>query len=84
MDIQLQPQERLDELHHHGYSIIQNPNLFCFGMDAVLLSGFAWVKPREQALDLCCGNGIIPILLEAKTMGEHFTGLEIQIGRAHV
>ena len=78
MDIQLQPQERLDELHRNGYSIIQNPNLFCFGMDAVLLSGFAWVKPREQALDLCCGNGIIPILLEAKTMGEHFTGLEIQ------
>lgn len=78
MDIQLQPQERLDELYRNGYFIIQNPNLFCFGMDAVLLSGFAWVKPGERAIDLCCGNGIIPILLEAKTPGEHFTGLEIQ------
>jgi tRNA1Val (adenine37-N6)-methyltransferase len=47
-------------------------------MDAVLLSGFAAVKPGERAIDLGCGNGIIPILLEAKTQGEHFTGLEIQ------
>lgn len=74
----LLPGERLDELHRNGYYIIQNPDLFCFGMDAVLLSGFAAVKPGEQALDLGTGNGIIPILLEAKTEGEHFTGLEIQ------
>lgn len=78
MDIQLLPDERLDELHRNGYFIIQNPSRFCFGMDAVLLSGFAWVKPGERAIDLGCGNGIIPILLEAKTPGEHFTGLEIQ------
>ena len=74
----LLPGERLDELHRNGYYIIQNPDLFCFGMDAVLLSGFAAVKPGERALDLGTGNGIIPILLEAKTEGEHFTGLEIQ------
>lgn len=47
-------------------------------MDAVLLSGFAVVKPGEKALDLGTGTGIIPILLEAKTEGRHFTGLEIQ------
>ena len=70
--------ERLDELHRNGYWIIQDPGRFCFGMDAVLLSGFAKVKPGERALDLGTGTGIIPILLEAKTQGEHFTGLEIQ------
>lgn len=47
-------------------------------MDAVLLSGFAKVKPGESVLDLGTGTGIIPILLEAKTEGKHFTGLEIQ------
>ena len=78
MSVTLLPEERLDELHRNGYSIIQNPNRFCFGMDAVLLSGFASVKPGERAIDLGTGNGIIPILLEAKTKGEHFTGLEIQ------
>ncbi len=46
-------------------------------MDAVLLSGFSDVRPGEKALDLGTGTGIIPIL-EAKTKGEHFTGLEIQ------
>ena len=32
----------------------------------------------EKVLDLGTGTGIIPILMEAKTEGEHFTGLEIQ------
>lgn len=74
----LKSHERLDELHRNGYFIIQDPGRFCFGMDAVLLSGFAHVKKNERVLDLGTGTGIIPILLEAKTEGEHFTGLEIQ------
>lgn len=78
MSVELLENERLDELHRNGYFIIQNPQTFCFGMDAVLLSGFARVKPGERVLDLGTGTGIIPILLEAKTQGEHFTGLEIQ------
>lgn len=78
MTINLKEHERIDELHRNGYRIIQKENGFCFGMDAVLLSGFANVKPGEKVLDLGTGTGIIPILLEARTEGEHFTGLEIQ------
>ena len=48
------------------------------GMDAVLLSAFARVKKNEKALDLGTGTGILPILLEAKYPGLHYTGLEIQ------
>jgi ribosomal protein L11 methyltransferase (prmA) len=70
--------ERLDDLHRNNYKIIQNPNGFCFGQDAVILSGFAKVKKGEVALDLCTGTGIIPILLEAKTNGKHFSAIEIQ------
>ncbi len=70
--------ERLDELHRNGYYIIQNPERFCFGMDAVLLSGFAKAKKGERVLDLGTGTGIIPILMEAKTESEDFTALEIQ------
>ena len=78
MIIELKDEERLDDLQRNGYQIIQKKDGFCFGMDAVLLSGFAAVKPGEKAIDLETGTGIIPILLKAKYEGEHYTGLEIQ------
>ena len=62
----------------NGYYIIQDPARFCFGMDAVLLSGFARARRGERVLDLGTGTGIIPILMEAKTEAEDFTALEIQ------
>lgn len=77
-DAILKAGERLDDLERCGLKIIQNPEKFCFGMDAVLLSGFAVVKECEIAIDLGTGTGILPILLSAKTRGQHFTGLEIQ------
>ena len=70
--------ERLDDLQIKGYEIIQSPGRFCFGMDAVLHSSYANVKTTERALDLGTGTGILPILLEAKNEGLHYTGLEIQ------
>ena len=78
MEAELREGERLDELQRNGYQIIQDPKRFCFGMDAVLLAGFARVKPKERVLDLGTGTGIIPILLKGRTKGESFTGLEIQ------
>ena len=77
MTINLKEGERLDDLGRKGYRIIQNPATFCFGIDAVLLTGFAKIKPGTKVLDMGTGTGIIPILLEAKTDAEHLTGLEI-------
>ena len=48
MEIKLRDGERLDELHRKGYKLIQDPNRFCFGMDAVLLSDFALVKKNDD------------------------------------
>lgn len=78
MMIELREHERIDELHRNGYRIIQNEAAFCFGMDAVLLSGFATARKGEWVIDFCSGTGIIPILMEAKTEGRRFTGLELQ------
>lgn len=78
MTIDLKENERIDDLQRNGYKIIQKRDGFCFGMDAVLLSGFANVKQGEKALDLGTGTGIIPLLLEARYQGSHYTGLEIQ------
>lgn len=77
-DSGLKAGERLDDLQIKGYEIIQSPGRFCFGMDAVVLSSYAKIRNRELALDLGTGTGILPILLEAKNEGEHYTGLEIQ------
>lgn len=78
MKVELKQNERLDDLHRKGYQIIQNPEKFCFGIDAVLLSDFVHVKTGAKVLDLGTGTGIIPILVEAKTNAGHITALEIQ------
>ena len=82
MTVILKEKERIDDLQRNGYRIIQHPEKFCFGMDAVLLSGFASAHRGDQVLDLCTGTGIIPILMEAKTEAAHLTGLEIQVESA--
>lgn len=78
LTINLLDGERIDDLNRNGYKIIQSKDKFCFGMDAVLLSGFANAKKGEKVLDLGTGTGIIPILMEAKTQASDFTALEIQ------
>lgn len=78
MQVTIKENERIDDLQRNGYRIIQDPDRFCFGMDAVLLSGFATAKKGDKVLDMGTGTGIIPILMEAKTDAEHLTGLEIQ------
>ncbi|MBR1630028.1 MAG: tRNA1(Val) (adenine(37)-N6)-methyltransferase [Lachnospiraceae bacterium] len=73
----LDKDERLDDLGIAGLSIIQNTKSFCFGMDAVLLSAFAKVHSGETVVDLCSGNGILPILLSAKTEASHIWSIEL-------
>lgn len=76
--------ERIDDLQRNGCRIIQRQDLFCFGMDAVLLAAWAVAKRGNRVLDLCAGNGIVPILMDARLPEEvrkegsiHFTGVEI-------
>lgn len=69
--------ERIDDLQCNGLKIIQDSRLFCFGMDAVLLCGFAKIQLGARVLDLCTGNGIIPLLLSQKTKAEEIVGLEL-------
>lgn len=78
MVVECKEQERIDDLQRNGYQIIQNPQKFCFGMDAVLLSGFVRVKPGAAVLDLGTGTGIIPLLIEAKTQAAKICAIEIQ------
>ena len=74
----LRPGERIDDLQRGGLRIIQDPSLFCFGMDAVLLSAYVRIKKARRGLDMGTGNGIIPLLLSDRTDCASLTGLEIQ------
>ena len=77
-NVEIKSYERVDDLHRNGYMLIQDPKRFCFGIDAVLLSGFARAEKGSKVLDLGTGTGVIPILMEAKNEYAHFTALEIQ------
>lgn len=76
------PGERIDDLQRSGLWILQDPARFCFGMDAVLLSGFAAAGPGARVLDLGTGTGIIPLLMSAKTQAAQLVGLELQADSA--
>ncbi len=77
MTVELKNGETLSDLQRGGLQIIQHPGLFSFGIDAVLLSGFAEIREGDRVADLGTGTGILPILLSAKTKAAHLTGLEI-------
>lgn len=74
----LLPSERLDYLLTNDLKIIQSKEVFSFSMDAILLAKFSYLPLKKgRVMDLCTGNGVIPLLLSARTEA-HIEGLEIQ------
>ena len=70
--------ETIEDLQCMGLKIVQDKDGFRFGTDAVLLADFASGCHAKTALDFCTGNGIIPILLSAKSSVKKIYGMEIQ------
>lgn len=68
---------RLDDLFVHGWKIYQDTEGFCFGTDAILLSSFAGEKRFSYGIDLCCGTGILPILLASYGCAKEVYGIDI-------
>lgn len=76
--LNLKEDERLDYLLAENLRIIQSPSVFAFSIDAVLLARFVYVPIQKgNLIDLCSGNGVIPLFLSARTKGQ-ITGVEIQ------
>lgn len=76
--VEIYPNERVDDLQHDGYRIIQSPDVFRFGTDSVLLADFAAPKSRDVCVDMGCGAGAISLIMLSHTPGLRVTGIEIQ------
>ena len=74
----IRERDRLDDLQRGGLRILQRPNGFRFGTDAVLLADFAGVKKGEHVADMGTGTGVLPLLLSARAEGTTFDAFEIQ------
>lgn len=76
--VNIEHDERIDYLPNEHLKIIQSPNVFSFSMDAVLLAKFCYVPIQKgNIIDLCTGNGVIPLLLSERSKA-HITGVELQ------
>ncbi len=77
------PGERIDAIGFGELRLIQKPEEFCYGVDAVILadfaaSGFERKKKTGRIADLGTGSGIIPLILSHKTSAEEIYGMELQ------
>lgn len=78
MNVLLKDDERLDYLLAEQLRIIQSPSVFSFSLDAVLLAKFSYVPSKQgKIVDLCTGNGVIPLFLSARTKAT-IIGVELQ------
>ena len=69
---------RIEDLDCNGLKIIQDSTKYCFTSDSVILANYVKARKNDIIVDLCSGNGIIAILLTAKTPAKKIIGIEIQ------
>ncbi|MEJ7233330.1 SAM-dependent methyltransferase, partial [Staphylococcus epidermidis] len=62
----LKDNERLDLLIKEDLKIIQNDDVFSFSTDALLLGDFTEIRKKDKIIDICSGNGVIPLILSHK------------------
>ena len=77
MQYLLKEGERIDEIGFGNLRLIQKPEDFCYGIDAVLLATFAEIRNHSSIIDLGTGTGVIPLILSSRSNAD-ITGVEIQ------
>lgn len=67
-----------DLLGYDGLKIIQRPDMFNFSLDSLLLAYYCPInKKTNKIIDLCSGNGPVPLFMTLKTTS-HIDCVEIQ------
>lgn len=70
--------ERIEDLQCKNLKIIQNKNLYCFTSDSVILANFVKTKPKDVAVEIGAGGGVISILVQAKNKLDKVFMFELQ------
>ena len=68
---------RIDEIGFGDIKLIQDPDEFCYGTDAVLLARFANLQANLKVIDLCTGNGAVAFMVHQLYNPQHVVGLDI-------
>lgn len=79
MDCLIHDGERIDDIGFGNLRLIQKPEDFCYGIDAVLLATFADAGKNDRIVDLGTGTGIIPMILSHRTEASEIIGVEVQL-----
>lgn len=77
-DIEILPNERLDDLQYNGLYILQERDGYCFTSDAVILANYVKCKSGGRICDLCSGSGVIGVLAGQKCNAGKVVLVEIQ------
>jgi len=71
--------ERIDDLNLNGKKIIQDTDLFLFGMDSVLLANkVKGTNKNTVVVDLGTGSAVMPVIIYEKNNLEKIIGVELQ------
>jgi tRNA1(Val) A37 N6-methylase TrmN6 len=68
----------IDSIWDSSLKIQQSRSGYRFALDAVLLAHFLRIETNEIALEIGCGNGVIPILLSRLKKYRRIVAVEIQ------
>ena len=71
--------ERIDDLNLNGKKIIQDTDLFLFGMDSVLLANKVKGTNKDTVVvDLGTGSAVMPVIIAEKNNVKRIIGVELQ------
>ena len=71
--------ERIDDLNLNGKKIIQNTDLFLFGMDSILLANKVKGTNKDTVIiDLGTGSAVMPVIIAEKNNVKKIIGVELQ------
>ena len=71
--------ERIDDINLNGKKMVQDTDLFLFGMDSVLLANMVKKTNKDtNILDLGTGSAVMPVIISEKTKCNKIIGVELQ------